>query len=189
MVLSILSRSHLHLQWPVNLISHYLEYQLLSWTCWTVSLMRFLQRSLKLLLLMEDPGGQQHLCARTICVVFAKANLISAPRPHPGQNAGEVHVSYLLTNAVPFKAVQVFVKLCSNPNWQFPAQSLPQLPFLVSKLQNSPHIIENAKHANNYIYVVGLTQMHTWSSLITCLVQFFAIPFPKFKATEVGLRR
>ena len=48
---------------------------------------------------------------------------LSTPRPHPGQKAGAV--SYLLTNAIAFLPVEVFVKFCTNAECKAMHQAHP----------------------------------------------------------------
>jgi len=48
---------------------------------------------------------------------------LSTPRPHPGQKAGAV--SYLLTNAIAFLPVEVFVKFCTNAEGKVMHQAHP----------------------------------------------------------------
>lgn len=53
------------------------------------------------------------LCGNELCV----------SRPHPGQKAGEV--SYLMTNVIAFKPIQVLVKFCCNSNCKAMHQVFP----------------------------------------------------------------
>jgi len=48
---------------------------------------------------------------------------LSTPRPHPGQKAGPV--SYILTNAVAFSPVEVFVKFCLEAGCKVMHQAFP----------------------------------------------------------------
>ena len=71
-------------------------------------------------------SGWPTVFVHTSCECRLCGSDLSVPRPHPGQKAGEV--SYLITNVIAFKPIQVLVKFCLNPNCKAMHQVFPFRP-------------------------------------------------------------